>query len=93
MKKEILVIIPARGGSKRISNKNIRNFLGKPLIAHTILQAKSNKLIDRVIVDTDSPKIASVAKKYGAEAPYLRPKHLAGDKAQVVEAIIHLLNR
>jgi len=67
--------------------------LGKPLIAHTILQAKSNKLIDRVIVDTDSPKIASVAKKYGAEAPYLRPKHLAGDKAQVVEAIIHLLNR
>ena len=93
MKKEILVIIPARGGSKRISNKNIRNFLGKPLIAHTILQAKSNKLIDRVIVDTDSPKIASVAKKYGAEAPYLRPKHLAGDKAQVVEALIHLLNR
>ena len=67
--------------------------MGKPLIAHTILQAKSNKLIDRVIVDTDSPKIASVAKKYGAEAPYLRPKHLAGDKAQVVEAIIHLLNR
>ena len=94
MKKDkILAIIPARAGSKRIPNKNIRNFFGKPLIAHTILQAKESPIIDRVIVDTDSPKIAKIAKKYGAEAPYLRPKHLAGDKAQVIEAILHLLNR
>ena len=94
MKKDkILAIIPARAGSKRIPNKNIRNFFGKPLIAHTILQAKESPIIDRVIVDTDSPKIAKIAKKYGVEAPYLRPKHLAGDKAQVIEAILHLLNR
>lgn len=92
-KNKILAIIPARAGSKRIPNKNIRNFFGKPLIAHTILQAQKSPIIDRVIVDTDSPKIAAVAKKYGAEAPYLRPKHLAGDKAQVVDAIIYLLNR
>jgi len=94
MKKDkILAIIPARAGSKRIPNKNIRSFFGKPLIAHTILQAKESPIIDRVIVDTDSPKIAKIAKKYGVEAPYLRPKHLAGDKAQVIEAILHLLNR
>ncbi len=93
MKAKILTIIPARGGSKRIPQKNFRNFAGKPLIAHTVLQAKKIKFIDRVIVDTDSPKIAAIAKKYGAEAPYLRPKHLAGDKAQVIDAIIHLLNR
>lgn len=93
MKKELLAIIPARAGSARIPKKNIRNFFGKPLIAHTILQARSNKLIDRVIVDTDSPKIASIAKKYGAEAPYLRPKRLAGSKAQVIDAIILLLGR
>lgn len=93
MKKELLAIIPARAGSTRIPNKNIRDFFGKPLVARAILQAKSNKLIDRVIVDTDSPKIAAIAKKYGAEAPYLRPKRLAGSKAQVIDAIIHLLNR
>ena len=93
MKKELLTIIPARAGSKRIKNKNIKKFLGKPLIAYAILHAKKNPWIDRVVVDTDSPKIASIAKKYGAEVPYLRPRKLAGDKAQVIDAIIHLLNR
>ena len=93
MKKNVLAIIPARSGSKRIRNKNIRNFCGKPLIAYSILQAKKNHLINRVVVDTDSPKIISIAKKYGAEAPYLRSKHLASDKAQIIDAIIHLLKR
>ncbi len=92
-RKEILAIIPARSGSKRIRNKNTRDFLGKPLIAYTILQARNSPLIDRVIVDTDSPKIAAISKKYGAEAPYLRPKRLAGDKAPVAGAISHLLKR
>jgi|SRR3989344_1555273 len=92
-RKKILAIIPARLGSKRIRNKNIRDFLGKPLIAYAILQAKKNRMINRTIVDTDSPKIAEVARRYGAEVPYLRPKNLAGDKAQVVDAIIHLLKR
>lgn len=93
MKKQVLAIIPARAGSKRIRNKNTKNFLGKPLIAYTILQALKIPFIDRVMVDTDSPKITAIAKKYGAEAPYLRPKHLSGDKAQVLDAIIHLLKR
>lgn len=72
-----IAIIPARGGSLRIRDKNIKNFAGKPLIAWTILEAKKSKLLDRVIVSTDSPIIAKIAKKYGAEVPFLRPSELA----------------
>ncbi len=91
--KQVLAIIPARSGSKRIPGKNTRLFLGKPLIAYAIEQAKSSPIIDRVIVDTDSAEIAALAKKFGAEAPYLRPKSLATDKAKVVDAVVYLLDR
>lgn len=93
MPSKILGYIPARSGSKRIPNKNIKNFLGKPLIAYAIEQARSCSLIDRVIVDTDSPKIAKIAKRYGAEAPWLRPAHLARDNSKVIYSILHLLRR
>ena len=93
MKEKILVIIPARAGSKRIPNKNIKNFLGKPLIAYTIEQALKCPIIDRVIVDTDSLKIAYIAKHYGAEVPFLRPAKFANDKAKVVDSLFHLLGR
>lgn len=93
MKKNILIVIPARAGSKRIPYKNIRDFLGKPLIAYAIQQAKRVSFADRIIVDTDSPKIAEIAKKYGAEVPWLRPQRLAQDSSQGVEAILHLLHR
>lgn len=92
-KKNILVIIPARSGSKRIPNKNIRGFLGKPLIAYTIKQTLSLKFVDRVIIDTDSPKIAKIARQYGAEVPWLRPAHLARDKSQMVYSILNVLKR
>lgn len=92
-KKNILAIIPARTGSKRIPNKNIKKFLGKPLISYAIKQALKCGIADRVIVDTDSPKIAAIAKRYGAEAPFLRPAKFANDKAKIVDAIIHLLLR
>lgn len=88
---KVLAIIPARGGSKRIPNKNIRDFCGKPLIAYAIEQAKAHPCVDRVIVDTDSPEIASVAKQYGAEVLFLRPKELATDTAKVVDAMLYLL--
>jgi len=88
---EILAIIPARSGSKGIKNKNIRNFCGKPLIGYVINQALQIKKINRVIVSTDDYKIATVAKKYGAEIPFLRPKELALDNSKVVDAILHLL--
>ncbi|MFA6171588.1 MAG: acylneuraminate cytidylyltransferase family protein [Patescibacteria group bacterium] len=90
---KILAYIPARAGSKRVPNKNIKNFLGKPLIAYTVLQAKACSIVDRVVVDTDSPKIAQIAKKYGAEVPFLRPAHLATDKSQVVFSLLNVLNR
>lgn len=89
MKKKILVIIPARAGSTRIQNKNIKRFLGEPLIAYAIKQALECGFVDRVLVDTDSKKIATLAKKYGAQAPWLRPARLAGNKAQVVDAILY----
>lgn len=88
-----LAIIPARSGSKGIPGKNIKLFAGKPLIAHTIEQAKKAGIFDRIMVDTDSEKIAQIAKKFGAEAPFLRPAQLAGDKAQITDAIILLLER
>ena len=88
-----LAIIPARGGSTRIPRKNIRLFHGKPLIAYTIEQAQQSKLFDRIIVDTDSSEIADISKKYGAEVPFLRPKHLAGTTSKVRDAVFHLLRR
>ncbi|MBI2062844.1 MAG: acylneuraminate cytidylyltransferase family protein [Candidatus Yanofskybacteria bacterium] len=88
-----LAIIPARGGSKGIPGKNIKIFHGKPLIARTIEQAKGTRLFDRIIVDTENKKIAVIAKKYGAEVPFLRPKKLAGDKSSVNDAVLLLLER
>lgn len=88
-----LAIIPARGGSKGIPGKNIKIFHGKPLIAYAIEQAKQTGLFDRIIVDTDDKKIVAVARKYGAETPFLRPKKLAGDKSPVADAVLLLLKR
>lgn len=93
IKNEILAIIPARAGSKRIPNKNKKIFLGKLLIAYTIEQALKCPIIDRVIVDTDSPEIAAIAEHYGAGVPFLRPVKFANDKAKVIDSIIHLLGR
>lgn len=91
-KPTVLAIVPARGGSKRINNKNIRSFAGKPLIVHAIKQARSLTFVDRIIVDTDSKAIAKVARSSGAEVPFLRPSHLATDNSQMVESILHLLS-
>src|SRR5579872_4366905 len=91
--KKILAIIPARSGSKGILNKNIRVFNGKPLLYYPISIAKKSGIFDRIVVDTDSPKIAQMGKAYGAEAPYLRPKNLAGDKSSVIDAVFLLLER
>ncbi|MAF43255.1 MAG: hypothetical protein CMI54_03670 [Parcubacteria group bacterium] len=92
-KEKVLVVIPARAGSKRIPNKNIRKFLGRPLIVHTIKQALSLDFVDRVVVDTDFPKIAKIAKKYGAEVPFLRPARLAKDNSLMADSIFYLLKR
>lgn len=88
-----LAIIPARGGSKGIPGKNIKIFHGRPLIAYAIEQAREAGLFDRIIVDTEDEKIAMIARKYGAETPFLRPKELAGDKSSVIDAVLLLLKR
>lgn len=72
-------VIPARGGSKRIPMKNIREFSGKPIIAWSIETAKKSGLFDKIIVSTDSDEIARIAEKYGAEVPFMRPAELADD--------------
>lgn len=74
-----IAVIPARGGSKRIPHKNIRKFCGKPIIAHSIETALGTGLFSSVIVSTDDHAIAEVAKKYGAEVPFMRPEDLSDD--------------
>lgn len=88
---KVLGIIPARGGSKGIPNKNIRLLNGVPLITYTIQKALNSKILDRVIVSTDSPEIASVAEKSGAEVPFIRPTELATDTARSVDVVLHAL--
>ncbi len=77
---EVLAIIPARGGSKGIPRKNIRDFAGFPLIAYSIAAAKQSESVTRVIVSTDDEEIAAVARELGAEVPFLRPDELAQDE-------------
>ena len=86
-----LAVIPARGGSKRIPKKNIKLFHGKPLITYSIEVAKNLKLFDKIVVSTDDEEIASVAKKYGAEVPFIRPKELADDFTGTDAVIKHTL--
>jgi pseudaminic acid cytidylyltransferase len=86
-----VAIIPARGGSKRIPRKNIKDFFAKPLIAYSIEVALKSKLFDKVIVTTDDEEIANIAKEYGAVVPFLRPKELSDDFTGTEDVINHTL--
>jgi len=86
-----IAIIPARGGSKRIPKKNIKDFFGKPLIAYSIQVALESKLFDKIVVTTDDEEIATIAKKYGAEVPFLRPKELSDDFTGTNDVTKHAL--
>lgn len=88
----VLAVIPARAGSKGIPGKNLVRLGGKPLIAWTIAAALDARLLDRVIVSTDSEEIARVARRLGAEVPFLRPRELARDSTPVVSALRHALS-
>lgn len=90
--KSILALIPARRGSKGLPGKNIRPLVNKPLIAWTINEAKMSKCIDKIIVSTDSEKIAEISRKYGAEVPFIRPKSLATDAAKGIGVVLHSIN-
>lgn len=87
-----LCLIPARGGSKRIPGKNIRPFVGKPMIVWSIEAAEKAGCFDRIIVSTDDPAIAEVARRAGAEVPFTRPAALADDHATTLAVIRHALD-
>lgn len=91
IKKKIIAIIPARGGSKGIPGKNLVSIGGLPLLAHSILHAKASGLISRVYISTDDPQIAEVTRYYGAEVIY-RPPSLSGDTASSESALLHALD-
>ena len=90
-KHKVLAIIPARGGSKGVPRKNIRELCGKPLIAYSIEVALKARLIDRVLVSTEDAEIAEISGQYGAEVPFLRPKEIAGDRSNIADAVNHCL--
>lgn len=89
----ILAIVPARGGSKGIKDKNIKEIEGRPLIAYTIEAAKRCEYIDEIVVSTDSEKIAKVAKKAGAKVPFLRPDELASDTARTIDVVLFTIEQ
>ena len=90
-RREILALIPARGGSKGVPRKNIRTVAGKPLVAYSIEQALGSRLITRTIVSTDDAEIAEVARGYGAEVPFRRPRRFAGDRSPDIDVFRHAL--
>ena len=89
----LIGIIPARGGSKGIPRKNLKNFNGKPLIAWTIEVAKNVSLIDSLIVSTDDREIAEVAQSYGADVPFMRPEEISQDKTPGIVPVLDVLKR
>ena len=87
-----VAIIPARGGSKRIPRKNIKQFFGKPMIAWSIEAAQKTGIFDRIIVSTDDKEIASIAKEWGAEVPFMRPDELSEDHTATIPVIAHAVD-
>jgi len=86
-----IAVIPARGGSKRITRKNIKDFCGKPMIAWSIEAAKASLLFDRIIVSTDDAEIADVARRWGADVPFMRPAELSDDHTGTTAVIAHAI--
>lgn len=91
-KREVLAVIPARGGSKSIPKKNIRSFAGHPLLAYSIAAGLQASLVDRVLVSTDDEETAEIARRYGSEVPFLRPPELALDTTPDLPVFKHLLS-
>jgi len=84
-----LAVVPARGGSKRIPRKNLREFGGKPIIAWSIEAARASACFDRVVVSTDDAEIAEVARSFGAETPFVRPAELSDDRTGTLPVVRH----
>lgn len=90
---KVFALIPARGGSKGIPRKNVKAIAGKPLIVWTIEAALRSPLLDAVVVSTDDPEIADVARRAGAQVPFMRPAELAQDQTPGIEPVLHALDQ
>ncbi|HEY2943300.1 MAG TPA: acylneuraminate cytidylyltransferase family protein [Vicinamibacteria bacterium] len=88
-----VALVPARAGSKRVRNKNVRELAGHPLLAYTLHAARESGLFAAVVVSTESPDIAAVAARYGGEVPFLRPEEMAGDVSPDIEWVDYTLRR
>ena len=88
----VLGVIPARGGSKGIPRKNIRDMAGKPLIGWAIDEGLKSRYVDRLVLSTDDQEIARVARDYGAEVPFMRPPELARDTSTGIDPVIHMID-
>ncbi len=93
MKLKRLAIIPARGGSKRIKNKNIKNFLGKPIISYSIKTASKSNLFDKIHVSTEDKKIKKISENYGIKFDFMRPKSLSTDKIGLIDVLKYVVNQ
>ncbi|MBF6926554.1 acylneuraminate cytidylyltransferase family protein, partial [Acinetobacter baumannii] len=89
----VLALIPARGGSKGVPGKNVRQVAGKPLIAWTIEAARQAACIDRVVVSSDDAGILDVARAWGAQTPFVRPAELARDETPGIDVVLHALQQ
>jgi pseudaminic acid cytidylyltransferase len=87
-----VAIVPARGGSKRIPRKNIRDFLGKPIIAYALDVLRNSRLFDAIVVSTDDDEIADVSRRYGADVPFRRPAGLSDDRASTDAVLLHAIS-
>ena len=92
MARSAVALVPARSGSERVPGKNVRLLAGHPLIAYSIAAARDAGLFEAVVVSTDSPEIAEVARRYGAEAPVMRPAELAGAHSPDIEWVLHAVH-
>lgn len=93
MKPKILAVIPARGGSKSVPRKNIKELAGKPLIAWTIEEAKKSKYITRTILSSEDEEIIEKAKQYGCDVPFIRPLELAQDNTPGIDSVLHAIEQ
>jgi len=89
---KLIALIPARGGSKGLTRKNVRLLMGRPLIEWTVEAAKKSKYLDKIIVSTEDAEIADIARRCGAEVPFLRPARLAGDHSLVTDVALHVID-
>lgn len=89
--KKVVAIIPARGGSKGLPRKNILAVKGKPLLAWTITEGLKSQYIDKLILSSEDPEIQKIARRWGCEVPFTRPKELATDKARAADVVIHAM--